>query len=263
VLLEGSITLSTRDLPATVTRRALEGDGPNRESFVNRFFRRPALGTLAVVIAGVWGGLAATPAQAQSATQPPPKSQGNIKMPPPAALNTQGLAGQVVGVLPTTLVVARDSLIGKPPFTDRATALHWADSLIGEELMMRAPEVNWKLPAQLRSMARHAPGIAADPDYMGQSALRSPELKKVPDPLISNMRTLMAIAGGRYFLVPAALSFHHDSTGAVVTALNLAGVDTRLGDVIFRSYIIASGATPAAALDSAMTILLPVLAVDP
>ena len=226
-----------------------------------RFLRRSALLVLAVAAAGA--GFRPEAAQAQTATPPPPKSQGNIKMPPPVALNTQGIAGQVVGVLPATLVVARDSLIGKPPFTDRAATLRWVDSLIGEELMMRAPEVNWKLPAQLRSMARHAPGIAADPDYMGQSALRSPELKKVPDPLISNLRTLMAIAGGRFFLVPAALSFHHDSTGAVVAAVNLAGVDTRMGDVVFRSYIITSGKTPAAALDSAMAVLLPVMAVGP
>jgi hypothetical protein len=226
---------------------------------VIRFFRLLLLVATAVLAGGspLLGGLA----QAQS-SMPEPKPLTKPKTPPPIALNTQGIAGQVVGVLPATLVVARDSLIGKPPFTDRTVATHWVDSLVGDALMMRAPEVNWKLPQQLRSMARHAPGIAADPDYMGQSALRSPELKKVPDPLISNMRTLMAIAGGRFMLVPAAVSFHHDSTGAVVTALNLVGVDTRLGDVIFRSYIIAPGKTPAEALDSAMTILLPVLSVD-
>ena len=230
---------------------------------MNRSIRRSLLGALTVAAVGAWGGRGPTPAEAQTATPPPPKSQGNQKLPPPAALNTQGISGQVVGVLPSTLVVARDSLGGRPPFVERAAALRWVDSLIGEQLMMRAPEVNWKLPAQLRSMARQAPGIAANPDYMGQSALRSPEINKVPDPLISNLRTLMAIAGGRFVLVPAALSFHHDSVGAVVVALNMAGVDTRMGDVIFRSYIQASGKTPAAALDSAMTVLLPVLAVDP
>jgi hypothetical protein len=229
---------------------------------VIRFCRRSTLMALAVVSAGAWGGLGATAAQAQS-SMPAPKPLVKPKTPPPMALNTQAIAGQVVGVLPATLVVVHDSLIGAPPFTDRAATVRWVDSLLGESLMMRAPEINWKLPAQLRSMARHAPGIAADPDYMGQSVLRSPEIKKVPDPLISNMRTLMAIAGGRFMLVPAAVSFHHDSTGAVVTGVNLAGVDTRLGDVVFRSYIVAPGKTPAEALNAAMTILLPVLSVDP
>ena len=218
---------------------------------------------LVVVLAACAGGTNAAVgpdvAEAQNADSKPPT---NLKTPPAIPLNTQGIAGQVVGVLPATLVTARDSLGGKPPFTSRTMATHWVDSLIGEGLMMRAPEVNWKLPAQMRSMARRAPGIAADPDYMGQSALRNPEMSKVPDPLISNLRTLMAIAGGRFIMVPAALSFQHDSAGAVEAHVNLAGVDTRLGTVIFRSYIIATGATPAAALDSVMQVLLPTIAVD-
>ncbi len=200
------------------------------------------------------------PAEAQTPAPPPPSK---IKMPPAIALNTQGLAGQVVGVMPSTLVTARDSLVGKPPFTDRATATHWVDSLVGEALTLRAPEVNWKLPAQMRSIARRAPGIAADPDYLGQSALRDPTIEKVPDPLIANLRTLMAIAGGRFVLVPAALSFQHDSVGAVEVHLNMAGVDTRLGSVAFRSYIITTGATPAEALGYAMAVLLPAVAVEP
>jgi hypothetical protein len=219
-----------------------------------------ALVVLAACVGGKNTPVSPDPAEAQT---PEPKPPTNVKMPPAIPLNTQGIAGQVVGVLPSTLVTARDSLGGKPPFVNRAAATQWVDSVMGEGLMMRAPEVNWKLPAQMRSMARRAPGIAADPDYMGQSALRNPEMQKVPDPLISNLRTLMAIAGGRFVLVPAALSFQHDSAGAVEARVNIAGVDTRVGTVIFRSYIIASGASPAAALDSVMQVLLPTIAVDP
>ncbi len=197
---------------------------------------------------------------AQSPSQQP--ATGKAKMPPAIALNTAAISGQVVGVMPTTLITARDSLVGKAPFTDRAAAIRWADSLIGDALQLRAPEVIWKLPAQLRSMAKRAPGIAADPDYMGQAALRNPQIEKVPDPLMANLRTLMALAGGRFVLVPASLSFQHDSTGAVETHLNLAGVDTRTGNVAFRSYIKAAGPTPAAALDSAMAILMPTVSVE-
>ncbi len=227
---------------------------------MKRIFRMVLVLVLVACLGGKQSPVGPDFAQAQTA---PPKPPTNVKMPPAIPLNTQGIAGQVVGVLPSTLVTARDSLIGKPPFVNRTAATQWVDSLIGEGLMMRAPEVNWKLPAQMRSMARRAPGIAADPDYMGQSALRNPEMDKVPDPLISNLRTLMAIAGGRFVLVPAALSFQHDSAGAVEARVNLAGVDTRVGTVIFRSYIIATGATPAAALDSVMQVLLPTIAVDP
>ena len=38
---------------------------------------------------------------------------------------------------------------------------------------------------------------------------------------------------------------------------------TRAGDVVFRSYIIASGATPAAAMDSVLKILFPSVTVEP
>jgi len=228
---------------------------------VKHIFRLILVVGLAACAGGSKAPVGPDPVEAQDPE--PPKSPSKIKMPPAISLNTQGLAGQVVGVLPATLVTARDSLGGKPPFTDRTTATHWVDSLFGEGLMMRAPEVNWKLPAQMRSLARRAPGIAADPDYLGQAALRNPEMDKVPDPLIANLRTLMAIAGGRFVLALAALSFQHDSAGAVEVHASIAGVDTRLGTVAFRSYIIASGATPAAALDSVMTILLPELAVEP
>ena len=226
---------------------------------MKHIFRIGLVVALAACAGGKNAAVGPDPAEAQNAE---PKPTDKSKMPPAIPLNTQGIAGQVVGVLPATLVTARDSLGGKPPFTNRTTATQWVDSLIGEGLMMRAPEVNWKLPAQMRSMARRAPGIAADPDYMGQSALRNPEMSKVPDPLISNLRTLMAIAGGRFIMVPAALSFQHDSAGAVEVHVNMAGVDTRLGTVIFRSYTIATGATPAAALDSVMQVLLPTIAVD-
>lgn len=220
---------------------------------------------LLVALAACAGGSrpSAGPDPAGAQTPQPPKPRGKNKLPPAVPLNTQSLAGQVVGVMPATLVVVRDSLGGAPPFSDRVAAGRWVDSLLGEALMVRAPEVNWKLPAQMRGMARRAPGIAADPDYMGQAALRNPEMDKVPDPLISNLRTLMAIAGGRLVLVPAAVTVQRDSTGAVEAHLNLAAVDTRLGAVVFRSYLVASGATPADALTAAVALLLPAIGVDP
>ena len=228
---------------------------------MNHLSRMLLLIGLAVCAGGTKTRVGPDPIEAQTTAPPKPKPQA--KMPPPAAMNTSGIAGQVVGVLPSTLVVARDSLAGKAPFADRASRNQWVDSLLGEGMLMRAPEVNWKLPAQMRSIARRAPGIAADPDYLGQAALRDPQIIKVPDPMISNLRTLMGIAGGRFVFVPASFSFQHDSTGAVEARGNFVGIDTRSGDVIFRSYIIASGATPTAALDAMLTILFPSISIEP
>lgn len=237
------------------------GVRPDKGVLVNHISRLLLLVVLAACAGGAKAPVGPDPAEAQTA--PPPKQNPDAKMPPPAPMNTLGIAGQVVGVLPAGRVTARDSLAGKAPFTNRTNGNQWVDSMIGEGMMMRAPEVNWKLPAQMRSIARRAPGIAADPDFLGQAALGDPQIIKVPDPMISNIRTLMAIAGGRFVFVPATLSFQHDSTGAVEARANFVGIDSRAGDVIFRSYIVASGATPAAAIDSVLTILFPSITVDP
>src|SRR5205807_4831056 len=73
----------------------------------------------------------------------------------------------------------------------------------------RTPEVSWVLPDALRRAARRAPGIAPDPDQMGSAVLRAPDVEIVPDPLRSELRTLVALGGngGRYALVPAALVY--------------------------------------------------------
>lgn len=225
---------------------------------MNHIFRPALLMTLAACAT-----LVMQPSRLDAQTSQTPKPKTTLKMPPPAAMNTQGIAGQVVGVFPATLVVARDSLVGAVPFTSRASGNAWVDSLLIDGLMMRAPEVNWNSPAQLRAIARRAPGIAQDPDRMGQAALRDPGIEKVPDPMISNLRTLMGIAGGRYAFIPSAMSFQHDSTGAVEAHANFVGVDTRLGTVIFRSYIIAAGPTPTAALDAVLAVLLPSVTIEP
>src|SRR5881296_2337486 len=78
----------------------------------------------------------------------------------------------------------------------------------------RAPEVNWLFPDELRRVARRAPGVAPNPDQMGTALLRAENLSVIPDPLRSQLRTLVALAGGgggRYALVPAALVYRRPS----------------------------------------------------
>ena len=56
---------------------------------------------LAACAGGSTAPVGPVPAEAQTATPPP--STSKVKMPPAASLNLLGIAGQVVGVLPTTL----------------------------------------------------------------------------------------------------------------------------------------------------------------
>jgi hypothetical protein len=181
-------------------------------------------------------------------------------LPPVRPLATTALAGQTIAVLPITLVVAdpaleSDSLYAR--YKDRRTALLRADSLVGQGFQARSPEVNWVLPPQLRKIARRAAGVVDDPDQMGQAILRSPNLVKVPDPLRSSIRSLVALVGGRLALVPAALGFGPDSNGQIRADLSLVLTDSRSGKVLWRTLAYGRGASPDQALNAAIAAVLP------
>jgi hypothetical protein len=175
-------------------------------------------------------------------------------------LATQALSGKAVAVLPITLVAAdpaTQSDTAYTPYRDRRIALQRTDSLITEALLTRAPEVKWVLPPELRKMARRSAGFVPDPDQMGQAVLRSPKMTVIPDPLRSNLRTLLAIADGRLVLVPAALSFSPEPDGQIRADLSLVLGDARTGKVMWRSLALGVGKTPDAALNAALVAALP------
>jgi len=185
---------------------------------------------------------------------------------PPRGLATDGLAGESVALLPLTMAVANSDLRQDTMIValgDRRHVLRWADSVIGEELKARAPEVNWVLAPRLRQLARRNPGFMPDPDQMGQAILRAPKLTKIPDPLRGSLRSVIAVTGGRYAMAPAALGFSRDSTGALRVDLALALADARQGTVIWRSMTYATGASPGEALAAAVTAVLPGVGTGP
>jgi hypothetical protein len=116
--------------------------------------------------------------------------------------------------------------------------------------------VDWVLPPDLRRRARRAPGIAPDPDRMGQALLRADGIKRVPDPLSSSLRALVAIADGRYVLVPASVRFLH-AEGGIVAQMNVVLADARTGDILWRSHPSATGATAGDALAGTIARILP------
>jgi hypothetical protein len=175
-------------------------------------------------------------------------------------LSSQALAGKKVGVLPLTLLVADPTIQSAPiyvDYKDRRAGLQRADSLIGEALVGRGPEVHWILPPELRKMARRAAGFVPDPDDMGQAVLRAPKLENVPDPLRSSLRSLLAIADSRLALVPAALGFGPEADGNIRADLSLVLADARTGKVMWRSLVLGRGKTPDEALNAALAIVLP------
>jgi hypothetical protein len=191
---------------------------------------------------------------------------------PTAPLPTAGLAGQPVSLFPITLIAAEDSLHWDVRLGDRHAALAKADSVIGTLLKARAPEVTWVLPEELRRVARRAPSVATDPEQMSTALLRAENVVAVPDPLRSQLRTLAAIAGGRYALIPAALLYHRtvgpaDSLtarptppvggGGATAELFVVMVDVRLGRVGWRTVARGEGDDPWSALTRAVKSMTP------
>jgi hypothetical protein len=187
------------------------------------------------------------------AQSPPPK--------PPKALNALALSGESIAVLPLTLTASEPVLIRDTTLVqlrDRRGLLRWADSVIADGLEARAPEVSWVLPARLRQIARRNPGMIVEPEHMGQAILRSPKLKRVPDPLRTSLRNLTSFTGGRYAMVPAALVFARDTSGGLRADLSIALADSRTGTVAWHALTWGIGASPDEALTAAVAAVLPV-----
>ncbi len=215
---------------------------------------KPTIPAILLLVAGCGGG------------QPPATagaSPADTLLPPAIPLATERIAGQSIAVLPVTLVIADQSLRGGELFRNRDALLQWADSIIGERLAERAPEVEWKLPAELRQIARRSPGVVSDPDKMGQAVMRNPELEVIPDPFRGHLRSLVAVAGGRFAFVPAALVFRQPEPGRVKTEVILVLGDARSGQVLWRTISAAEGGAPDAALKTAMDAVLPLHGLEP
>lgn len=179
------------------------------------------------------------------------------KKPEPAsALLVSAIAGQSVPVLPLTYLVVNDSVHDAAIPAGRVARLAWADSILAEAILARAPEVTWVLGAELRRKARAAPGMLPTPDRLGQAALRFTNIKRLPDPLFGYLRTLVAVADGRMVLVPASVRFtREDSLVRAETMFVLA--DGRGGAVIWRSAPAGYGKTAAEALTATVNFIFP------
>jgi hypothetical protein len=186
------------------------------------------------------------------------KPEQNPTPKPTAPLPTAGLAGQRVALTPLELVAAEEVLHIDTVVASRRVALDKSDSIIGTLLTARAPEVTWVGPPELRRIARRAVPLVADPDQMGTPFLRASNVAVVPDPLRSQLRTLMGIVGGRYALIPAGLVFRRTPGRSDFTAeLSLVMVDARTGQIGWRTIAHADADDPWTALTRAVKSLTP------
>jgi hypothetical protein len=176
---------------------------------------------------------------------------------PAVGLSTTGLAGQLVTVLPLTMVVSDPRVPGTSGPKARAGILRWADSLFSDALLERAPEVDWVFPSALRRATTRSGGLLPSPDRMGQAVMRSPNLKQTPDPLRSYVRQLVALAGGaRFALIPAALWISPAQSDTLLVELSAVLTDARTGRVMWRTLAAGKGETLADAYYAALATIL-------
>lgn len=207
------------------------------------------------VVRGAVFGLALGPMAVGAVAQKRPVTQGLV---------VAAVAGQGVGILPINMVVIDPSVPAGAVATDRPTLLKWTDSLLAEGALSRAPEVKWIPATELRRIAKRGAGLVPNPDQMGQSVMRGWSITTVPDPLRSNLRKLLAVAGGwRYALIPAALVLSADSTGTLAANLSVLLADARTGRVVWRSMAKGSGGSADQVLGKAIATIFPLEGIDP
>jgi len=169
----------------------------------------------------------------------------------------ESLAGQNVPIMPFTLLVRDTTVTDSVLQLARPLVTAWADSILAEALVERAPEISWVYGTELVRVARRGAGMIPEPGKMGQAILRSDKMKTVPDPTRSNFRMLAALAGARFIFVPASLRFGHDSTGALLATLTAALTDTRSGAVLWHVTATGRGETVGEALHKTVDYFLP------
>ncbi len=217
---------------------------------------RKILGSILCLVAlGCGGG--------QSGSESPTAEEREIEKIKSVPLPVDVLAGQEIPVLPITLVLPDSSLSAGGLFQERDVLLRWTDSIIQSRMESRAPDVAWKFPDALRRLARRSPGVVPDPDRMGQSVMGSASIEEVPDPFRSNLRAMVAVAGGHLAFIPAALVFRQPEPGEVEAQLMLVMADVRTGHVLWRSLAVGTGGSLDRALGAALDVTFPVVTFAP
>jgi hypothetical protein len=135
--------------------------------------------------------------------------------------------------------------------TRRAELLQAANATLDTAVRLNGRGVTWMGLEEQRRAARRNPTLGLEPDQFATSYLLGGTVDRVPDPLWGQLRSLGAITGARFAVVPAAVRIA-GQPGALTASYVVVVADVRTGTVMFRSR--AAGrpmASPEAALASA------------
>ena len=167
------------------------------------------------------------------------------------------MSEQPLIVLPTRHLRAADSLGWASQISDEVEWLANVDSEIAFALSERSVGRRWTLPADLARAARRNAAFAPDPATIAVQPLRPGSRAlppRVPEPLISQLRSLIALRDGvRYALLPVEVRFEPVSGGGGRAVLNLVLVDVRASEIVWALDVESE---PAPALSPALAASL-------
>lgn len=175
------------------------------------------------------------PAAASAADTVPAAAQS----PPRRVSPLAGLAGQHIVVLPVHYLRA-DTIGWSSRITEPRGTLAALDSAIERALSERGFRTDWTYPPALARSARRNAGYVSDPYSLAAERLRLGARAiegQVPEPLGSQIRSIVAVTDARYALFPVELRFERLPDGRARPVLRLALMDGRgasvrwMGDV--------------------------------
>jgi hypothetical protein len=146
-----------------------------------------------------------------------------------------GLAAQRIVVAPALALREGDPAGWAARIPRLREFLRVLDDEIAAALADRGLGQAWVFPDQLWRGHSRNPSLGVDPYRLATNPLRGARLAggdRVPEPLASQLRTLVAVHDGRLVLVPVEVFFDIDRTGGTGrTALRLALIDARSAEI--------------------------------
>lgn len=116
----------------------------------------------------------------------------------------------------------------------RAALLLSANSSLDTAVRLNGRGVTWMGLEEQRHAARRNPTLGLDPDQFATSYLIGSTVDRIPDPLWGQVRSLGAITGARFAVVPAAVRIA-GVAGSLTATYIVVVVDVRTGTVMFRA----------------------------
>lgn len=145
-------------------------------------------------------------------------------------------------ILPTHYLRMGDSLGWADQISDQTAYLASLDDEVAFAFSDRGVKKTWVFPAAIDAIAKRNEAYAPDPHAMAAQWLRYPGPKRLPkqlpDPLASQLRTLVAMQdGGQLVLLPVELRFEPVPGGKQCAVLRFAIFDAVRARIIYMADV--------------------------